>query len=218
MRAPGVLRLCGLGTLPEETAAVDALHALGRCDALFVDGSEEDRRFVADWCPGSKPRGASAAAVLRALKRGLAVGLAARGGPIPAGGLSASLLARCRREGIACEIYGAVSSVDESLAALGETLGGTIHGVQVYGAAEYCRSSSLVSTRQPVAIGFDGGDPRAMLKKVLERVERAYGGDQKVFLLGPGKGALAAETLQVQLKKRLKPARPWMTVWIPAKS
>lgn len=192
-RPPGTLYLCGLGPLPERTATLQTLQALGACDVVYFDGPQEGLEpFLRRYCRVVRAAGPSAARAAERieghLRRGESVGLVARVSPLAFGELAAGLLARCRDAGWTLQCLPAMSHADMFLAATGEVLGYEMSGVQLF-AHDALEGAEGLNVHQPVFIAFSPalnapGRPGA-LRRALGRF---YGADHPCRIFSPSAG------------------------------
>lgn len=187
------LYLLGLGIFPPYTASMEALCALSECDVAFNNvAGPEMRQLVSQFCGEVRPAAYQAAGderkwadpMFRELAAGRRVAFVTRGHPLVFGALARELIRRCRRDGVDHETFGAVSSIDHILAAMGRGLGEEFAGVQAFDRPAI-ESAKALNTAQPlIACFYDGLDGEAV-GRFSKALRRFYPAAHECRMFGP---------------------------------
>jgi len=187
------LYLCGLGIFPPYTASLEVLHALSLCEVLFNNvAGEEVRELLSEFCGDVRPASYQAwqdeprwaDRIFRELRKGLSVGFVTRGHPLVFGGLAVELLRRCRAQGVPHETFGAVSSIDHLLAAMGKGLGDDFKGIQAFDRPAIEEARAL-NTREPLLVCFYSGLEGPRVEGFSRSLARFYPLDHECRMFGP---------------------------------
>jgi len=192
----GRVFLCGLGVYPPQTATVEVLRALGECDVVFNNlpgiGMSE---FLGLFCANRRPvafryeQDAKLCAdlVLSEAKPGRTVAFVTFGHPLLFGPLSNEIIQRCRKEGIPCKAFGAVSSMDAVLAASGQVLGFSYGGFQLFESMglRILDEIEKASPRLPMVVYFADGMSDEWLESLTKILAKNYSSDYQLLFYGP---------------------------------
>lgn len=210
LRSPK-LYICGLGHCPPRTATIAVLHALGRCDVVYVGAGSQARQVISDYCPGVPLRryeeAGAESGVLKELSRGRTVGVASVGHPFVLDELAGPLLRRCRKRGIGVETFGAVSALDVVLAALGKSLGLDIRGVQVFTASKIASGSAVIQ-RHWLIVTFPKQCGRTRQRDIARELGRHYPLSHPCWILGPGPEESPSHLPFADIEDRIGNLRP----------
>lgn len=222
-KGPGLF-LCGLGLFPPYTTTIEVLHALGRSDVLFNNISGvEVREFLAEFCPDVRPATYDnrnderrwMRPILGELKKGKVVAFITRGHPMVFGALAGMLVEACRKAGLPCRAFGAVSSIDHMLAYTGQTLGREFQGVQAYNRPVVEKAKTL-NTEQPLLVYFyqaiSGKDVRAFQRSL----GRFYPGAHAGLMFGPKYDTAPVPVKVAGLAKRFPEIDASHILYLPA--
>lgn len=189
------LLICGLGIVPPYTASLDALRMVAACDFVFNNLSEPEIGGLI-WLLSDEGeptmfdvRGADARwtkTIFRHVKPGRTTGFVTRGHPHVCGGLAASLIAECRRQGVEWRVYPAVSSMD-TLAFDALPGSAAFWGQQVIDWSTLFVPESAPDPRVPCVLYFNASVqvvPRADYLHFCERLEKLYGAGHEVWFYG----------------------------------
>lgn len=192
----GRVFLCGLGVYPPQTATVEVLRALTECDVIFNNlpgiGMSE---FLGLFCSNRRPvafryeQDAKLCAdlVLSEAKPGKTVAFVTFGHPLLFGPLSNEIIQRCKKEGIPCKAFGAVSSMDAVLAASGQVLGFSYGGFQLFESMglRILDEIERASNRLPMVVYFADGMSDEWLASLTQILKKNYAADYEVLFYGP---------------------------------
>lgn len=189
------LLICGLGIVPPYTASLDALRMIASCDFVFNNLSEPEIGSLI-WLLSDEGeptmfdvRGADARwtkTIFRHVKPGRVTGFVTRGHPHVCGGLAASLIAECRRQGVEWRVYPAVSSMD-TLAFDALPGSAAFWGQQVLDWSTLFVPESAPDPRVPAVLYFNASVavvPKEEYLRFCGRLEQVYGAEHKVYFYG----------------------------------
>lgn len=221
----GKLSILGLGLFPPDTATLEVLQAVGRCDVVFNNvAGPKVRELLSGFCARVRPATYDAARdegrwteeIVSELARGRRVGFVTRGHPLVFGGLAHSLVKRCRKEGLAFETFGAVSSIDVLLARMGLALGNDFAGIQAYDRPAVERARSL-NTELPLLVYFYATLKASEAAGFRRALERHYPASQPVWLFGPQYDSPPAELRLSELTERFPCLDASLILFVPGK-
>lgn len=195
-KAKGKVYLCGLGVYPPQTATVEVLRGISECDVIFNNlpgvGMSE---FLGLFCSNRRPvafryeQDAQLCAdlVLSEVRAGRTVGFVTFGHPLLFGPLSHEIIKRCKRDGVPCKAFGAVSSMDAVLAASGQVLGFSYGGFQLFETTgtKILDEIAKANTGLPVIVYFADGMGEQWLGQLSKALSKNYGPKHECLLYGP---------------------------------
>ena len=181
--------------MPPYTASLDALRMIAACDFVFNNLSEPEIGSLI-WLLSDEGeptmfdvRGADARwtkTIFRHVKPGKTTGFVTRGHPHVCGGLAASLIAECRRQGVEWRVYPAVSSMD-TLAFDALPGSAAFWGQQVLDWSTLYAPETTVDPRVPAVLYFNASVAvvsEADYLRFCDRLESFYGAEHEVFFYG----------------------------------
>ncbi len=195
-REKGKVYLCGLGVYPPQTATVEVLRGISECDVIFNNlpgmGISE---FLGLFCANRRPvafryeQDAKLCAdlVLSEVRPGRTVGFVTFGHPMLFGPLSHEIIKRCRKEGIPCKAFGAVSSMDAVLAASGQVLGYSYGGYQLFETTgtRVLDDIAAANPRLPMVVYFADGMGHEWLGAFVRTMQARYPREHACLFYGP---------------------------------
>lgn len=218
------LYLCGLGIFPPYTASLDVLHSLSRCDVLFNNvAGPEVRQLLGEFCADVRPAAYQAwedepkwaDAIFAELDKGRTVAFVTRGHPLVFGALAVELLRRCKRQGVAYQSFGSVSSIDHILARTAEGLGDHMAGIQAFDRPALEEAETL-NTRQPLLACFYAGiDGRERVAGFRRSLERFYPGSHECRMFGPKYDSDPAVLRLENLEEAFPVIHPSLMLYLP---
>lgn len=189
------LVICGLGIRPPYTATLDALRMVAACDFVFNNLSEPEIGGLI-WLLSDEGeptmfdvRGADARwtrTIFRHVSKGRTTGFVTRGHPHVCGGLAASLIAECRRQGVEWRVYPAVSSMD-TLAFEAFPGSAAFWGQQVLDWSTFFVPETTVDARVPCVVYFNASVAlvsEADYRRFCDRLASIWGAAHRLLFYG----------------------------------
>jgi precorrin-3B methylase len=153
--------------------------------------------------------------MFKEIEKGKKVAFITRGHPLVFGALARELVKRCKAKEIAHETFGAVSSIDHILAAMGRGLGEDFAGVQAFDRPAI-ESAKALHTGQPLLACFYDGLKGAAVGRFSKTLERFYPGSHDCRMFGP-KYDTAPEPVRIsELEKKFPKIHPSLILYVPA--
>lgn len=193
--------IAGLGLNYPQHTTLEAMKALSECDTIFANLSgPQSAEFLSLFCKDVRPisyrvrndLGKWIKQILSACKPGKTVAFVTRGHAMVSGYLAQKLLRACADAGVGVRNLSAISSIDDILAATGETLSASIPGIQAYESELLLAHGVTTPKGVPVIVylSLDGQGTGAdgHLDALCGRLTEHYGPDHAAALYAPPYG------------------------------